>query len=130
MRTYGPATYARPGNWPSRVIYTRHQRAMRRTTPFRWVVHDVTKLLPLAWEHEVRRIAEGGAQTRTLAGGSVTSREAPGTEVETLTVPGMTVCHDLPWLNSLYRGNFRELATMHAGNAVACATEELYGVVL
>jgi 2OG-Fe(II) oxygenase superfamily len=97
---------------------------------FHWSVHDVRDLLPPSWQDEVRSTVTRNATHQVLAGDSVTSREAKGTTIESIVVPGMAVSSELPWLDVLYRSKLRDLATREAGEPVVCARDNLYGVVL
>jgi len=97
---------------------------------FRWTTFDVSDMLPPGWQQATRAAGEG-ADFREFPRTPVISREAAGVRrVSRGRVHASQVADRLPWLVRLYRGTFRELAGQTAGERVAAARDERYGVVL
>jgi len=84
----------------------------------------------MGWAQDALRVAEL-AVARTLRPRSVTSREGnPDLRIDTLTVNGIVLRSELPWVHALYAGLFREFGQSCAGEALACADNDLFGAVL
>ncbi len=97
---------------------------------FRWTTFDVSDRLPPGWRQDTRTVADG-ADFREFPRTPVISREAAGVRhVSRGRVHAGQVADGLPWLVGLYRGLFRDLAEQTAGEQVAAARDERYGVVL
>lgn len=98
---------------------------------FRWTSYDLNSLLPEGWKEQLLATAQSDAQYKVLRPRSVTSREAnPDDRLPAMTVGGSVVRSKLPWLYSMYRGVFLELAKLTFGDDVVCAVEERYGCVM
>src|SRR5258708_24472994 len=97
---------------------------------FSWLTYDVGTRLPSGWVQEILRVAEMGVH-RTLRPHSVTSREGnPDLRIDTLTVNGIVVRRELPWLYSLYANTFLELGQKVTNEQVVCAKNDVYAAVL
>jgi hypothetical protein len=84
---------------------------MAKLLPFGWHTFDLSDLLPEGWQDGLLAIANMKAVAKTLVPSSVTSREASvDLELPVLTVGGITLSEDAPWLYDLYVGMFRDLA--------------------
>src|SRR5687768_5465372 len=93
-------------------------RAQGCLPAFKWSEHDVRLLLPAEWQPSVLSVATEWATERTLVPTSVTSREAsPDIRIPTLGVGGKAVRRLLPWLYSLYQGQFQSLASQAVGES-------------
>jgi hypothetical protein len=92
---------------------------------------DVRSLLPVGWQDEIRVTAKQLAVPKTITPTSVTSREAEtNLQLPTLTVGGAKLRQYLPWLDGLYRNEFRELAQRLSDEPVSCANDVRYGANL
>lgn len=100
-------------------------------TLFPWHGFDVRPLLPPAWDQELLDLAASYARDKTLVPTSVTSREAADvTEVPVTTVGGLVLTEEVPWLDALYRHEFRKLAEDTFATTVACADDRRIGLNL
>jgi 2OG-Fe(II) oxygenase superfamily len=98
---------------------------------FHWHTFDVNSLLPAGWQDEVLTIARHRAIRHLLVPRSVTSRESDrDTAIPSAMVCGETVKAELPWLYSLYKGLFLDLAQTCSSEPVATASNDRYGAVL
>lgn len=99
--------------------------------PFLWHCYDVRPELPERWQEEGTAAAKRFAAERSLVPTSVTSREdARVSSIPVLTVGGRYVAEQLPWLYSLYKTRFRDLAQQLTSEPVACANDVRYGITL
>jgi hypothetical protein len=106
-------------------------RTEKPTPIFRWHCFDVSTRLPSKWSESVHLVAARLAREKTLRPTSVTSREASGNlELPVLTVGGITVQTELPWLDRLYRSLFLELAQSLTVEEVRPATDQRYALNL
>lgn len=74
---------------------------------------DVTALLPSDWQVQLASVSSARSVWQTLEGGSMTSREEAFEDVAEAhvgVVTGDYVADTLPWLDSLYRNEFLDLA--------------------
>lgn len=98
---------------------------------FAWTSFDVHSLLPAGWVEQLLAVARTHAVARTLVPTSSTSREAEHIEsLPSLTVGGVTVRRELPWLADAYETTFLELAQRTVQDPVITARDPRYGVVL
>jgi len=106
------------------------RRSMR--TPLLWWSYDLRPELPSGWREAIVAVAENRARGRELVPISVTSREDGGASarIPVLTVGGLTLRQELPWLHELYQSRFRELAQTISSEAVSCAEDPRYGINL
>ncbi len=101
---------------------------MRR---FRWTCIDMNGLLPTDWQSDIACAAAHLRKSRDLVPTSVTSREGSGVAtIPVMTVGGVTVKENLPWLYDLYHGLFLDFAEETAGETVVTAGDDRYGLVL
>jgi hypothetical protein len=101
------------------------------TQLFEWTSFDADSLLPGDWDAELLEIARRHAVARTLIPTSSTSRESQSVEsLPSLTVGGVIVRRELPWLAELYETTFLELAQRTVDEPVVTAHDPRYGVVL
>ncbi len=100
--------------------------------PFHWWSYDLRSELKAGWRDEILAVVETFAKPRELVPTSVTSREAGGSDVRipVLTVGGLTLRQQLPWLETLYKGRFRELAQEITQEPVSPADNPRYGINL
>lgn len=101
------------------------------TSLFSWHCFDVSTRLPDGWVDQIVGVAEKRAKSKTLTPTSVTSRE--GSEVlqlPALTVGGVAVREELPWLDERYRSLFLELAQALNDEKVSPATDPRYALNL
>jgi hypothetical protein len=98
--------------------------------PFLWWSYDLRAELPDGWRQAILGVAERRARARELVPASVTSREGGDTEVRipVLTVGGLAVRDELPWLAELYGSRFLELAQTISSEPVSCADDPRYGI--
>lgn len=102
-----------------------------RRPPFLWHCFDLRSELPVNWQQDIVAAAERLTKQRTLIPTSVTSREASrSTEISALTVGGIVVANELPWLYELYKTRFRELAQALTAEPVSTAEDLRYGINL
>jgi 2-oxoglutarate-Fe(II)-dependent oxygenase superfamily protein len=97
---------------------------------FFWTAFDVTRMLPSRWQPDVLAVA-AESDDQDFPPTPVISREAA--DVQHITrgrVHAAQVASELPWLPSLYRGAFRELAQQATGGEVHAAADHRYGAVL
>jgi hypothetical protein len=100
-------------------------------TPFLWHCYDLRSELPERWHEEGVGVAERFAAEKSLVPTSVTSREDERvSSIPVLTVGGSRVAEQLPWLYSLYRTRFRDLAQRLTSEPLVCASDDRYGVTL
>ena len=98
---------------------------------FLWHSFDVTSELPESWELCLQRIARAHAVQKSLAPTSVTSRESASiTDIPVTTVGGVALAREAPWLDTLYKNRFRELAELVYGVEVSCAQDPRIGINL
>ena len=98
---------------------------------FSWRTFDVTAFMRPGWDEQVLTVAREAATVRDLRPPHVTSREAP--DIKPLTIRGVAadrVRDQLPWLEGLYRGLFRDLAQQGRSLPVVCAEGPRHTVVL
>jgi hypothetical protein len=85
----------------------------------------------MGWQRDILEVVEQQAVRRTLYPRSVTSREGnPNLPVPVIGVDGIAVKQSLPWLYSLYKGLFRDMAQLGCLEPVATAENDVYGAVL
>ena len=97
---------------------------------FQWTVFDVSSMLPGDWRRSVKAVAVN-ADFRDFPRTPGLSREAGGVQtIQRGRVHADMVKNRLTWLFDLYRTGFRELAQCVAGEPVAPAADDRYGVVL
>lgn len=97
---------------------------------FQWTTFDVNDLLPPGWRQEITPVALN-ADFRDFPRTPGLTREAPSVQVIPRgRVHADTVLESLNWLYRLYRDSFRRLAERVAGEPVAAAGDDRYGVVL
>lgn len=97
---------------------------------FQWTGFDVDGMLPAHWRQDVEAVS-AEADFRDFPRTPGLSREAD--HVRRITrgrVHANDVKDRLSWLYELYRAAFRELAERAAGQPVAVARDDRYGVVL
>lgn len=91
---------------------------------------DLTSYLPMNWQQEIPAAAKE-ADIREFPRTPILSRESP--EVFSILrgrVHGGDVRQSLPWLYSLYRSLFRELAQATYAQPITPALDDRYGIVL
>lgn len=102
-----------------------------RPSSYRAESHCVAAALPLSWRDEIIDLVNLHSRKVILhSSGSVTSRELPGIKHSVLTMDGLAVRSQLPWLDALYSNEFLELAATFAGRATYTASSVLHGVNL
>jgi len=98
---------------------------------FRSTSFDVDTLLPPGWQKDVLDVARTRRHERVLVPTSVTSREASNElRIPVMTVGGLDVRAELPWLAELYEGLFLELGQQCVAEPLSTAVDDRYGVVL
>jgi len=98
---------------------------------FHWRAFDVSRLLHDGWADELVEVASKHARRRELRPPHVTSREDSSTKRLTIRGVSATIVRtELPWLEGLYRGLFRDMAQVREGLPVSCAQGERHTVVL
>jgi hypothetical protein len=113
------------------IRVSERQQQATRLAAFECSYFEVWNILPEGWQASLLSLAARKSVARTLIPTSVTSREAgPDLHIPVLTVGGRTVVDQAAWLDNLYRNQFRELASVVAGQPVSCAQDRRYGVVL
>jgi 2OG-Fe(II) oxygenase superfamily len=99
--------------------------------PFHWTGFDVTLALPANWQEQIRHVALRHAHVKQFPPTPLLTREAPDvTGIHRGRVRADVVKRELRWLYDLYRSKFTELARIAAGEPVAPAADDRYGVVL
>lgn len=103
----------------------------RRVLPtFQWTCFDVSAMLPSQWRQEVAAVA-ADVDFRDFPRTPGLTRENDSVRVIPRgRVHADIVLADLNWLYAMYRGGFRRLAERVAGEPVAAARDDRYGVVL
>jgi hypothetical protein len=97
---------------------------------FSWRSYDLRTAMPANWQSEILRVSQDAIAT-TLIPRHSTSREGdPDLRIRVLTVGGVHVRHQLPWLYELYHGLFRDLAQLGTHEPVFPAANDVYGAVL
>ena len=97
---------------------------------FQWTTFDVNSLLTPGWQEVIAPVALN-ADFRDFPRTPGLTREAPSVQVIPRgRVHADTVKDSLGWLYGLYRDGFRQLAERVAGEPVAPAGDDRYGVVL
>lgn len=104
---------------------------MSERSLFKWTSFDVSTVLPHGWQGELLSFAKSNARKKNIVPTSVTSRESRTVaELPVLTVGGSMIKSHLGWLDDLYRGLFRELASTTVTELVSPAQDDRYGVNL
>jgi hypothetical protein len=97
---------------------------------FRWTAFDVTSLLPLDYQDDIKMVA-ADADFHDYPGTAFLSREAEHvTHITCGRVGADKVQQRLPWLYKLYRSDFLELAELAWGEPIKAASDDRYGIVL
>jgi hypothetical protein len=97
---------------------------------FRWTAFDVTSLLQLDYPDDIKVVA-ADADFRDYPRTHFLSREAEHvTHITRGRVRADKVQQRLPWLYTLYRGDFLELAESAWGQPIKAAFDDRYGIVL
>jgi hypothetical protein len=97
---------------------------------FHWKTFDLTSDLPGYWQQEIAAAAKE-ADFRDFPRTPILSRESPAvSSIPRGRVHGPGVRQSLPWLYSLYRGLFLELAQTTCDEPVMSALDDRYGIVL
>lgn len=98
---------------------------------FKYFTFNVTDHLPNNWQAEIRRVASEKGKLYNLTANSVTSRESSlETVIPALTVGGVEVISQLPWLDALYRGLFRDIGQGFFSEPIKPAGSNVYSVNL
>jgi hypothetical protein len=103
---------------------------MIKNNRFSWRCYDLNSELPTGWQGELLNISKK-AIAKTLVPTSITSRESKlVTRIPVLTVNGVDLRKEAPWLYELYHGLFRDLAQLESNETVVAASQDIYGAVL
>jgi hypothetical protein len=86
--------------------------------------------LPDGWQAELMGISGYAGRLRIFDRPSVTTREVYSGQTVAITVNGLDLLQICPWIFDLYEGEFRRLASEHAGVEAVVATDPLYAVNL
>jgi hypothetical protein len=97
---------------------------------FRWTTFDLTSRLPGDWQQELAAAAMD-ADFRRFPRTPILSRESPDVHhIWRGRVHAGDVVRNLPWLYTLYRSSFLELAQATCAEPVRPALDDRYGIVL
>ena len=98
--------------------------------PARFARYDLTgdALLPDGWVEDVMGVVRSNARHAELRGGVDSSLEPAGTVIEYDLVDGAAVRTRLQWLDALYRGQFRTLASEVFGEELLVSDQVTNGV--
>src|SRR5258708_7562246 len=109
-----------------------HHRGKSMTIErFHWTVFDVRSLLPHDWQEQIIYIAKHYARTKVLVTQHSTSREAQNDfRLPVQSVGGDDIRDRLPWLRSLYEGEFLRLAQLTTIEPVSLMSDSQFAVVL
>lgn len=103
----------------------------RLVQPFVWHSFDARRILPSNFEDQIFQVANEFSKAKKIIPTSVTSREASDVkELPVLTVEGLVVREQLPWLAELYENEFRELGQRCEPEPVVTAKDERYALNL
>jgi 2OG-Fe(II) oxygenase superfamily len=80
------------------------------------------------WVEQVKAVVAAEARDAELRGGVESSLEPAGTVIEYKLVDGNAVSSGLPWLDSLYRGQFRTWASELFGEELLASDQTTNGV--
>lgn len=80
-----------------------------------------TALLPSSWVERIRDVCANHAQPAVLSGSGPTSLEGEETRLPYHLVTGDMVAILIPWLDCLYRNEFKHIAAQVAGCPVYCS---------
>ena len=98
---------------------------------FSWNEIDITSSLPTSWKKDILSIAKKKVVSRIIVPTSVTSRESSQSlKIPVMTVGGVTIRSQLPWLYDLYRGLFRDIGQTFVNELLSVAGDDRYGINL
>jgi hypothetical protein len=69
-------------------------------------------VLPIGWVADIHSAVERVASPVVLRGGTSTSLEPPGSDIPYRLVDGCAIREQLPWLDSIYRGELADIASV------------------
>lgn len=73
------------------------------------------RLLPAGWTEQILSAIERSSSPAVLRGGTSTSLEPTGSDIEYRLLDGLTICDQLPWLDDLYRCELAQIASEVCG---------------
>jgi hypothetical protein len=95
---------------------------------FSWRSYDLASALPAHWQRSILDLVGRELKTKMISPGSITSRErSQEIELPTHIVESVKVARDLPWLQNLYNGLFRDLAQRLTQERVYAANRAHHG---
>jgi 2OG-Fe(II) oxygenase superfamily len=98
---------------------------------FVWHSYDLRSGLPSGWQEEILAVAKSKAYTKVIKPLSVTSRElSHDIDIPIHLVDGKVVVKDLPWVQDLYHGMFREMAQQLVTEPLTVAADTDHGARL
>jgi len=102
---------------------------------FSWCCFDISRQLSSSfgseWADNIIDYAEKNLKKTPIVPRSTTSREKNRDGIiNTALVDGVRIKEDIPWLYSLYRQDFLELAKQVTNQILVCAANDLYGINL
>jgi hypothetical protein len=98
---------------------------------FSWREFYIAPLLPKGWAEELVSFATSNAVSRILIPTSITSRETSvDIEIPILTVDGIRIREELPWLYDLYRGILRDIGQTCVEEPLSIADDVKYAINL
>lgn len=101
------------------------------SSPFQWATFDVSSRLAPRWADDLLDIAKKYAVHKELRPTSVTSREhSRDLRIPVLTVGGVTLRAQAPWLDRLYRTEFLQLGRSTIAETLYPAEDQRYAINL
>ena len=98
---------------------------------FRWHTFDISSELPWEWVDLITDVAKSQARHKELQPMSVTSREHDrNMRIPVLTLGGIGIKENLPWLDKMYRTLFLELGQSLVTEQLSVAEDQRYAINL